>query len=386
MSIDLTTAAFLAGTSGVLAALLVRLACGAIPSIWSRGAGPWSVGLCLYGVAFLMIAFRQRVPEWMPSVLGNGLLVLSFVPIAVALRRFDERPERATIVFGVAIAVFCSLENLWLLSVSKEVNWRLGIGTLCQLAVVFPILSSVPMRGLRTGPGAYVLIATFLGFGLILVHRSTIFLLGEPMLSAIERPNAQTLSYFAIVLLPAMATAGFLALCSQRMHEELRRLADTDALTGCLNRRAFAVAARGIVGQARVQGVPVSLLLLDLDHLKMLNDRHGHFAGDALLLDLTHELRNAVGPQGIVARIGGDEFLVLLAGVDLPATVGFIRRLRARLIVVSATRAFPISVSIGMAAFQHEDDLESVLAQADAAMYADKSREDRSAVKEWISA
>ena len=126
--------------------------------------------------------------------------------------------------------------------------------------------------------------------------------------------------------------------------------------------------------------------MLDLDHLKAINDRHGHCWGDSLLKELARHAREATGAQGLVARIGGDEFVVLLPGADLDAATAFGRSLRNRLAQAHAAGAHPVSISLGVAGCLHEDDLESVLAQADTAMYADKARHDRPSAREFVQA
>ena len=105
-------------------------------------------------------------------------------------------------------------------------------------------------------------------------------------------------------------------LIRERSEHELRRNAETDGLTRVLNRRAFFARAEAIADRARQDMRPLALILFDLDHFKAINDRHGHLAGDALLQAFTRVIGRTVRAGDLVGRVGGEEFAVLLEGVD----------------------------------------------------------------------
>lgn len=150
----------------------------------------------------------------------------------------------------------------------------------------------------------------------------------------------------------------------------LRRLADTDDLTGLLNRRAFFARARAIVALARRYGHPVAVALVDIDRFKSINDRFGHAAGDEALREVAEALRREARASDVVARMGGDEFVVLMPMTALGGARVFAERLRRRL-AMETTR--PLSVSIGLASAQGERiDVEALLVEADRMLLAAK--------------
>ena len=153
----------------------------------------------------------------------------------------------------------------------------------------------------------------------------------------------------------------------QRVAERSATDAETDALTGMLNRRGWD--DRLEREQARVArfGDPATVLIGDLDMLKQVNDTHGHEAGDALLQATAATIRAELRPGDVVARIGGDEFAMLLPGLD--AARG--ERVAARLERVLDARDLP--VSIGHAVLAVGEDPETVCARADERMYAAKA-------------
>lgn len=152
---------------------------------------------------------------------------------------------------------------------------------------------------------------------------------------------------------------------------ELERLADTDTLTPLLNRRAFLrEVERGIARVAR-HGTPVAVMIADLDGLKAINDGAGHQAGDAALLHVGYTLMASVRATDIVARIGGDEFGLVLEDLDQAAAEAKALALAAA-IAADPPDGTPVSISIGTARITAGDTIDSIIARADAAMYARK--------------
>ncbi|MBI2536605.1 MAG: diguanylate cyclase [Gemmatimonadetes bacterium] len=167
----------------------------------------------------------------------------------------------------------------------------------------------------------------------------------------------------------------FEATLSDKRRFEL--LASMDALTGCLNRRALIERLERELDRARRYGFPVSILMIDLDWFKAVNDTLGHLVGDAVLRQLGELLRREVRSVDLVARYGGEEFVVLLPNTATDGGISFAERLRIRVEqhdFTSGLAPLPVTVSIGVATFpaapgQTVDDL---LAAADQALYRAK--------------
>jgi diguanylate cyclase (GGDEF)-like protein len=154
--------------------------------------------------------------------------------------------------------------------------------------------------------------------------------------------------------------------------DALEEQALTDPLTGLANRRAFTRAIEQVVARRGPAGEPVSLVTLDLDLFKAVNDAHGHPAGDAVLRAVADALRLVVRQSDVVARLGGDEFAVLLeAGPRRAAEVA--GELRAAVAHRHDLPGGPPTLSVGVATLPGDaDTVDGLLAASDAALYRDK--------------
>ncbi|HEY7114603.1 MAG TPA: GGDEF domain-containing protein [Thermoanaerobaculia bacterium] len=173
---------------------------------------------------------------------------------------------------------------------------------------------------------------------------------------------------------------GFFLVCGfllSRLRTSLTRekgLSRTDALTGLANMRAFREAAAGELLRADRYSHPVTLVALDLDDFKLVNDRLGHAAGDAALRVVAEEMLRGTRRTDCAARIGGDEFAILLPETDAEVAGAVIARLRAALLASMEFHGWPIGFSIGVLTLsQPREPLQEVLRIADAALYAAKS-------------
>jgi len=164
----------------------------------------------------------------------------------------------------------------------------------------------------------------------------------------------------------------------KRMEEELQKLARTDSLTGLFNRRVFLERLEQETARlARLDASPIALLMLDLDHFKRINDTYGHAAGDNVLRHFAELIRSTVRTIDLPARLGGEEFAILLPGADRTDALAMAERLRKQVEASSLPHEkgyIHYTVSIGASALSTKDaNSEEALHRADAALYAAKS-------------
>lgn len=160
-----------------------------------------------------------------------------------------------------------------------------------------------------------------------------------------------------------------------RLHQALREmetLASTDRLTGAWNRRHFEQIVVGEIARSHRYRKPLSLIFLDIDHFKQVNDHHGHQAGDAILRELTRLIRENIRNSDTLTRWGGEEFTVLAPVTCLGEALALAEKLRARIAAHEFPSARRITISLGVAEYQVEEALDSWLRRADEALYAAK--------------
>jgi diguanylate cyclase (GGDEF)-like protein len=177
----------------------------------------------------------------------------------------------------------------------------------------------------------------------------------------------------AVVSISSLANQVTLALRNSEVHQELTVQATLDSLTGLANRSSFHTALSSAISDKRRQ--PTTVLFVDIDDFKDVNDLHGHAAGDDLLREIAKRLRRATRPDDICARLGGDEFAVLLRGADGGTAVDVAQRIvRAVAAPAHLDRGVAhVGASVGVAAASGETDPEQLIHRADVAMYAAKA-------------
>jgi diguanylate cyclase (GGDEF)-like protein len=151
-----------------------------------------------------------------------------------------------------------------------------------------------------------------------------------------------------------------------------------DTLTGLRNRRWLETMFVRAQKRTQIDGRPLCLIMLDVDHFKGFNDRYGHLAGDKVLCMVAECLNRYMRPQDIVARFGGEEFVVVLPAVDLPEAMTIAERLRigvdgTAVATAGVGKLPPVTVSLGIARMLPGETLEALVARADAALYRAKA-------------
>jgi diguanylate cyclase (GGDEF)-like protein len=278
---------------------------------------------------------------------------------------------------------------------------RFPIAVLCSLAVILVVSAFMPMPGLILSR----LVTLALGVAIVrMMWRPQIVELRVParfcavlvacVLSIMtmrlvanrpveqwrgdaSEPRVVTYGRVATVIAVTMLSFSFIGLfvgeANRRLHQETRM----DALTGLRNRRALEEAVAREVGLARQHGTSLALLILDLDRFKDLNDTWGHALGDRALCTLGTVLQAATGAKDFVARMGGEEFAVLLPGRDMEQAAAVGERLRGAveaMRVVEGSQAASMTVSVGVSVLRvGEESWVEMLCRADDALYRAKN-------------
>jgi len=175
---------------------------------------------------------------------------------------------------------------------------------------------------------------------------------------------------------PVIIAALTLNLVNERLVGRLRLLAHTDELTGTLSRRALRERAPGLLAHQRAEGRRVAALMIDIDHFKGVNDRHGHAAGDAVLQRTAHLVAMNLRSDSMVTRYGGEEFAVLMPVSGLEEARAAAERLRTAIasdVVEFEAARIAVTVSVGLALLAPDEAADAALVRADKALYRAKN-------------
>ncbi|NQD36349.1 GGDEF domain-containing protein [Permianibacter sp. IMCC34836] len=341
-----------------------------------QGILTWALSYVAFSLAFLLMAMRASTPSTVSVVLPNLLIFLAVGLMTEAVRQALELPLRvrwtmATIV-GSVMLIF-----ILVALIGSDYQQRVN-----AISVLMLPLGAYPgwilLRGCEHDePARRFLGITFLTIALLMLIRLLTGLSGVHVSQGLHDVSwVHSVFYLAVFVIFYAMGIGFMLMARERLMRDLARRATTDALTGAYNRHAFEPIASTALAQIDRHQLPVSLLMLDLDHFKTVNDRHGHLAGDYVLKTITEIIRQELRAGDVLARYGGEELSVLLPGSDTAAAKRIAERIRH---MVETTvldwhkQSIRLTVSVGMATAVQREHLLDLIAAADAALYAAKA-------------
>jgi diguanylate cyclase (GGDEF)-like protein len=202
--------------------------------------------------------------------------------------------------------------------------------------------------------------------------------LGDQVIGMISAQTYQTYDYTPEdqQILEMLAAYSAIAINNARLFAEVRRLAITDSLTGVFNRRYFFTSIQNEFRRSERYGHPLSMMMLDLDHFKAINDTYGHDIGDEIIKEVSQFCQDNIRKLDILARYGGDEFVILLPETNLNHATELAERLRGMIESQSiqiGEMLFQMTISIGVTGIRDESvKMEDFLKNVDQALYAAK--------------
>lgn len=158
-----------------------------------------------------------------------------------------------------------------------------------------------------------------------------------------------------------------------QLNKKLKKQANTDQLTGIPNRRLFEIKLAEQVERSQQEEVSFSILMIDIDHFKYVNDRYGHPTGDNVLLNIAQLMQERVPVESIVSRYGGEEFVILLADTNEKDALNLAININQLVEQSKCHPTHPVTVSIGVAIFVEGDSAISIMKKADKALYHSKN-------------
>ncbi len=362
-------------TCGSGALLVVRLA-----SSQLRGVGLLSAAFATGALGSGLLLTPATLPVL--HILGADLnLLLAFVLLHVAVLRLVEEREVPFWHGGLLLGVQALTDGF---AMSGAVGIRARAISISFLIAIQSFTTALVLwRLARRQVRAPALFNSFLllSFGLFNVARAIVQIVA-PTLHTLNRTMA--LAAFSLYIAVAIGLAfGFFWMTTSMLMSELEHMASTDPLTRLYNRRVFLKWCEKELLRSQRSGMSFSVLMVDLDHFKRVNDNFGHQTGDEVLCAAVEQMQDSVRGIDVLCRWGGEEFAVLLPNAPREATRIVAERIRENIqkVTLSAARtpaqidqAFQLTVSIGAATYRDLDDgLTAMIQRADQALYEAKN-------------
>jgi diguanylate cyclase (GGDEF)-like protein len=345
------------------------------------GIKEWSAANGLAFIALLLFVMRDAIPDVLSFEAANGLMAASSAATLIGFRRFLGQTLHAT-ALGAGIALMMLGVAVFHYAVDSFAL-RTATVTIFQGIVCLAIGLSV----LRSGKIVRSRYPTFFtGSAALLVAlgsaaRIIVYATGTDVATSVLEPSPWNLFFLSAgtMVLPVL-TLGAVMMVHDAMLAKAEHTANRDFLTGIWSRRAFFELAERELLLTRRTGRPLSLLLFDVDRFKSINDTHGHAAGDRVLVDITLRADAAIRNIDYFARVGGEEFAVLLPETACAAALMVAERLRATLEKPATpdnakgeSGVAAYTVSVGIATLRGAESFHELMRRADAALYQAKA-------------
>jgi diguanylate cyclase (GGDEF)-like protein len=374
MAVDLKTLLVMVAAADL--AVGIVLAAGAGRRLRFGIAG-WIGSLFVRALAIAVLVARLE-PQAAALVVSAALLALSASFQASAMLTYDGRrfPDWAHTAVMAGVAVPFTIIGTD--AVDAVLFGGLVFGTLLAILAVIAFQIRPTIRD-RTRARTVLAITYVVGAFAFLSRAFATMMSAEPLQAFTAPTTFQSVTFLAASVAAIVSTFGFLMLHKERSDGEAVRMATIDPLTGAYNRRTFHDIAERELGRARRGGQPLSIIVVDIDHFKPVNEQHGNLTGDEVLKKVADLIRAALRKEDMLVRYGGEEFLVMLPEVPGPGAVVVAGRIRKSVEAETmeiAGQSLRLTVSVGVSARLDEgpESIENLLTRAEDAMALAKQR------------
>ncbi len=338
--------------------------------------GVWTSGSWILLLGFTLLAARIVLPTWISALAGNGCIAAGLIAYSEGIHRhvLGRGMPRWWIWTGLIVA--------WLL-IAWMLAWPFYLRTIA-ISLLFAALL-LPGIGVLLGPGwraeyslRSVTLTLLMAAGSLVLRAVHAWRHPEDYQDLLQSSLGQGLTFLFSFICLIGTGFGFVLANFERIARRMEDMASTDALTGCLNRATADALLRHALERGRREQTPVGFVLLDLDHFKIVNDTHGHSAGDTALQDFVAEVRRRLRASDVMGRWGGEEFVLVLPSTDAAGAARLVEQIRAGVEALQIRHecgeTFRITVSAGVVIAEPHQHIsaEQLFTLVDQALYRAK--------------
>lgn len=334
-----------------------------------KGLGDWALFPLLTFFASCLYGMQGKWHHLISMALPNLLLVLAVITELRGTYRHFEKPFNAKLM--AAIILIASLLILWSSGKSEYYLHRLlfmtgflGIMFGTQLRVLWPRKRESFASSLMVITLAFLCIAMGIRFISALIEPPPVGVFAYSPIQAFYLAS----NSIGILLL----SISVILLSSEQLRNEMEKLLRHDALTGALTRRTVFEYAEDELARSARRDTPFSMLLMDLDHFKEINDKHGHQVGDTVLTHFVQCVEQVLRRPSVIGRYGGEEFIVILPDTTKAQAVQVAERIQSYLLTQTVPPKVTASIGVACSVQAQHDTLDAMIGRADAALYAAK--------------
>ncbi|SFR88214.1 diguanylate cyclase (GGDEF) domain-containing protein [Dyella sp. OK004] len=333
----------------------------------------WAAGFWVLTAAALAQGLDEK-QSLLSAVVGSGLIALSNALMLMGIAVHVRYPLRWRWPM-LLVAVFLVIQLVFVLEPPAQLFEALVFGAksvVWDVWMIWVLLRRSPRDLRNTCAFTATIFCADMAFYFL---RSAVMLAPGTESQVLLATQLVSANYLFGIVCTFLLSTGFTLMLAQRLTLDLRSMARTDGMTGLPNRRAVIDEGRRAVDACRVRGETSSVLLLDLDGFKVINDSWGHAAGDEVLQHFVRLMRGIHLPDGaLLARYGGEEFLVVLPAIDAAQAIVVAEDMRACVAATPAqfgTHSIPVTTSVGVAGAAGLE-FDALVSAADAALYRAK--------------
>ena len=334
-----------------------------------RGVTAWSIGAVAMFAATCIIGQSDRWPVVVTSVFASGFLWAGMAGCVVGLRRFVGRSAPIGALAGIGCLFVAA--KAWTVVFQPDFPAQLIANAFFIMLMQLTLLQASMMARPYLRPAKLMVMSCAIGVGVGIVRILAV------LVGADNTDNLFALTFFQKLYLLSygltwlLTNIAFILMVNERLHTGLRRAAAYDPLSGLLNRGAVTAALEGEIERAVRHGNPLSIIMIDIDNFKKINDSHGHAAGDRTIVDFAHRANLQLRRSDIFGRYGGEEFLIVLPQTMADKAAQVAERIRAAS-AVEIVDGVSYTVSIGVAGYEESMSIDEILRTADDALYRAK--------------
>jgi diguanylate cyclase (GGDEF)-like protein len=365
--LDVRTIVAITGVMACLMALVLHFQRRSYPAS-IQGLDHWTAAPLLAFASTVFFGLRGIIPDVMSIMAGNALLFLAVGVQLSGTSRFFGQP----------------LPRLFLpalLAASLLVLWRVGIHPgqyadrvvfICLVLSALYVWHALVIWQQPVQSFASRFTFTVLALLTLVMLARALTTLHAPPTNLFDRSPIQMIYLVSLSLGLLLLTIGAVLMASERVRQELQQLVTQDSLTGALTRRALFDMGESELLRSRRNGTPISVLMLDLDHFKAINDQHGHGVGDRVITDFVQRAHTQLRRPSILGRYGGEEFVAVLPDTDSSQAMAVAERIRSSAVLQSDLPRCGVSIGVASTSPQGTETLADLIDRADAALYRAK--------------